>query len=131
VLDAAQSPVPVAVGLYNAGPLKGANQQLAYAVGSYTTKVGPRVTFGGYLGKKDVIAGGVSNHANGYLAGVDYTIKKVWLGVDYLSGKNAVGAVSYGVGFNFTDKAGVIVGYNHFNTSAVANTVNVQYDINF
>lgn len=127
VLTSEQSPIPVAVGIYNASPKSAANQQIIYGVGSYAFSGGPRLTLGAYSGRE----GGIGSSKDGVLAGLDYTRGKWWYGVDYMSGDNAVGAVSPGIGYNFADNAGVIVGYDFYNSSSVTDTWNIQYDVNF
>jgi hypothetical protein len=56
---------------------------------------------------------------------------KLWLAVDYQSGKSAVGALSFGAAWAFTPKISLIVGYDVFNAKGSADTFTTQLDINF
>ena len=127
VLDSKQSPIPVVVGMYNASPTHAINQRIYYSVGSYTTKLGPRATFGGYVSNKSV----VGDPRDGAMLGLDYTKGRYWFGIDYLSGKKAVGALSPGIGYNFSKNGQMILGFNHYNNPALEDTYNLQYCINF
>jgi len=53
--------------------------------------------------------------------------------VDYQGGKNALGALNFGVAWAFTPNVSVILGYDVYNKKSVAgaNTVTTQLDINF
>jgi hypothetical protein len=57
---------------------------------------------------------------------------KLWLGVDYMSGNNVDGAVSFGVAWNFAKNVAVIFGYNVYKEKSLAgnNTFTTQLDIN-
>ena len=56
---------------------------------------------------------------------------KWWIGMDYQSGKSALGALSFGVGYSLTPNASLLLGYDIYNSSAYKNTVTVQLDVNF
>lgn len=126
LIPADQSPVAVAAGIYNTGTSNLVNQQIAYAVGS-TSLAGIRLTFGGYTGNDDALGG----DDTGYLLGLDRTQGKWWLGADYASGENAIGSWNLGVGYALTDKVGFIVGYDNFNSDALPDAFNIQFDVNF
>ena len=51
--------------------------------------------------------------------------------MDYQSGKSALGALSFGVGYSLTPNASLLLGYDIYNNSAYKNTVTVQLDVNF
>ncbi len=123
------SKVPVAVGISNLALKKDSawDQQMVYIVGSYVTDAGPRVTFGGYTSNENI----VGSPKDGILLGVDYQQGKWWYGIDYISGENGLGTVNPGVGYNFADNVGVILGYDKYNNSEFKNTMNLQVDINF
>jgi hypothetical protein len=58
---------------------------------------------------------------------------KLWMAVDYQGGNNALGAINFGVSWNFAKNVSVIFGYDIFKEKAVAgqNTFTTQLDINF
>ncbi|HEX2949564.1 MAG TPA: hypothetical protein VHV83_08365 [Armatimonadota bacterium] len=120
-----KSPVALAVGIYNTGTASLTNQSIAYIVGSSTIS-GTRLTYGGYKGQSDALG----DDDNGIMLGIDRTMGKWWLGADYASGKNAIGSWNVGVGYSFTDKISVILGYDNFNTEGVPDAFNVQLDAN-
>jgi hypothetical protein len=56
---------------------------------------------------------------------------KLWLAVDFQSGKSCYGAVSFGAAWAFAPNASVIVGYDIFNDAdALKPTATVQVDFN-
>jgi hypothetical protein len=66
------------------------------------------------------------------MAGIDKMLNdKWWAGVDYQSGDSALGALNFGVSYNFAPNTAVIFGYDIYNDSALKNTATVQLDINF
>jgi len=61
---------------------------------------------------------------------------KLWLGVDYMSGNNAYGALSAGASWAFTPHISVLVGANVYNPGQDTlyggkPTFTTQLDINF
>lgn len=53
-----------------------------------------------------------------------------WVGADFVSGDSFLGSLNAGVGYSFAENAGIIVGYNAYNSSgAFDDTVTVQIDI--
>jgi hypothetical protein len=57
---------------------------------------------------------------------------RLWAAVDYQSGDNGVGALSFGVAWYFTPKVSLLVGYDIYNDNAIAgsDTFTIQWDIN-
>lgn len=131
VLTPDQSPVPVAVGVYNYGTNEPENQQVLYAVGSYVLPVadGVRLTAGGWQANDTATSIGAED--TGLMLGLDKTIGPWWLGADYLSGDSALGSVNVGVGYALTDSIGIIMGYDYYNASGATDAVNFQLDVNF
>jgi hypothetical protein len=142
----------VAVGMYNIGTKSGdvrkgelaTNQDIAYALVGKTLPVVGRLSAGGYLGNKKVLvtdekdaAGNFKSDEKGILLSWDRTMSeitdKLWLGVDYMGGKNMNGALSFGAAWSFAKNVSVIFGYDVWNNKKVAgeNTFTVQVDINF
>ena len=121
-------PLALAVGGYDFSPDTSANGEIIYGAGAYTL-YGWRLTGGVYDGNKDVIG---TDH-KGFIGGIDHTMGKWWISGDFQSGKNLVGCANVGVGYNFTDKIQVIVGYDHYNSPSIVgakSSVNVQFGVN-
>ena len=142
----------IAVGIYNIGLKSGdarkgelaTNQDIAYVLVGKTLPVVGRLTAGGYLGnKKALVTDGRDANGNfrpdekGMLFSWDRTMSEIsdrlWLGVDYMSGRNVNGALSFGAAWSFAKNVSVIVGYDIWNNRKVAgeNTYTIQVDINF
>jgi hypothetical protein len=142
----------VAVGMYNIGTKSGdvrkgelaTNQDIAYGLIAKTLPVVGRLSAGGYFGNKKVLvtdekdaAGNFKSDEKGVLLSWDRTMTeisdKLWLGVDYMGGKNVNGAFSFGAAWAFAKNVSVIFGYDVWNNKKVAgeNTFTVQVDINF
>ena len=58
---------------------------------------------------------------------------KLWLAVDYQSGKSSLGALNFGVSWAFSKNVSVIFGYDIYNKTKTGgnNTFTTQVDINF
>jgi hypothetical protein len=142
----------VVVGMYNIGTKSGdarkgelaTNQDIAYALVGKTLAVVGRLSAGGYLGNKKVLvtdekdaSGNFKSDEKGVLLSWDRTMSeisdKLWLGVDYMGGKNVNGAFSFGAAWSFAKNVSVIFGYDIWNNKKIAgeNTFTVQVDINF
>ena len=142
----------IAVGIYNFGTKSGdarkgelaTNQDIAYALVGKTLPVVGRLSAGGYIGNKKVLVtdgkdanGNFRPDEKGVLLSWDRTMSeisdKLWLGVDYMSGRNVNGALSFGAAWSFAKNVSVIFGYDIWNNRKVAgeNTFTVQVDINF
>ena len=133
VLSPDKSPVALAIGAYNWNFTDNpAKQNMAYLEGS-SLYAGTRFSYGYYTGDKTGLTNALgAGDKSGVLIGIDRTINsKWWVAIDYQGGKNAVGALSPGVEYNFTDKIGVIVGYDYYNDHRIPGSVNVQLDANF
>jgi hypothetical protein len=142
----------IAVGMYNIGTKSGdvrkgelaTNQDIAYGLIAKTLPVMGRLSAGGYLGNKKVLvtdekdaSGNFKSDEKGVLLSWDRTMSeisdKLWLGVDYMGGKNVNGAFSFGAAWSFAKNVSVIFGYDIWNNKKIAgeNTFTVQVDINF
>jgi hypothetical protein len=88
-----------------------------------------RLTAGYYQGNANLIksVSGVSKN-QGMMVGFDRRMTemndKLWFGIDYMEGTSKYGAVSFGIGWMFSEKATLILGYVRYNDSAVANPNN-------
>jgi len=144
----------LAVGMYNIGPtdyarfnpdgtlgpaaLITSGQNIVYALAARTLPVIGRISAGGYHGSQRALVDPSGHSANeGVLASWDRTISelsdKLWMAVDYMSGNNVDGAVSFGAGWNFAKNVQVIFGYDVWKEKQLAgnNTFTVQLDINY
>jgi len=133
LLSADKSPVAVALGAYNWNFTDNAmKQNMIYLLGSSMFS-GTRFTYGYYTGDKTGLTNAVgADDKSGVLLGIDRTLSsKWWVGLDYQGGKNAIGALNPGVEYNFTDKIGVIVGYDYYNDHRIPGSYNIQLDANF
>ena len=128
----------IAVGLYDFGVKKDVwDYNVTYGLlAKNIWKLG-RFSFGGYKGLgPDALWTGSDGVVNsGVLASWDRTMSeisdKLWLAVDFQSGKNGYGAFSFGAAWNFTPTTGVIFGYDIYNDSDVYKpTFTFQVDIN-
>ena len=123
-----------AVGGYNLGnvdPNSNA-QNILYALVARTFPVVGRLSVGGYNGDKTALG---SDH-NGVLASWDRSITevsdKLWLGIDYMSGNNADGEVSFGGSWAFSKQITLLTGVTFYNKIASAGrpTFTTQLSIN-
>lgn len=93
-----------------------------------------RFSLGGYSGNDKVLVDENSEKdASGVLLSWDRSFgDKFWGAVDYMSGQNAYGALSFGVSYALSDKSSFIVGYDIFNNSdLLENTMTFQLDVDF
>jgi hypothetical protein len=118
-----------AVGAYNLGTYDkpeiglSTRQNIVYGLVGKTLPVIGRLSAGGYYGSKRALAtpGNPSNTNNnsGVMASWDRTMPeindKLWLAVDYMSGNNANGEISFGAQWNFTKQIALIAGVVVFN----------------
>jgi hypothetical protein len=137
-----------AVGIYNAGTKSGdlrlgkdsvaTTQNVLYAIAGKTFPVVGRFEAGYYVGNKKVLVDeNARSDEKGILLSWDRTISeisdKLWLGVDYQGGKNALGALNFGASWAFAKNVSIIFGYDVYTKKATGgqNTYTVQLDINF
>jgi hypothetical protein len=143
----------LAVGIYNCGPtnygkfdeagnprapLITSGQNIVYGLVARTLPIVGRISAGGYHGSQRALVDKNGNSANdGFLASWDRTISeisdKLWVAVDYMSGNNVDGAVSFGASWAFSKNVSVIFGYDIYKDKGLsgANTFTTQLDINF
>jgi hypothetical protein len=132
----------IAVGIYNLGlkqiPTATPGMNMVYGLLARTLPVVGRISAGGYHGSETALVGTNGKGANdGVLLSWDRTMSeisdKLWMGVDYQSGNSAVGALNFGVSWNFAKNVAVIFGYDIYKEKALAgnNTFTTQLDINF
>lgn len=112
----------VAAGMYNIGTFDrgaaGGNtmQNIAYGLFARTFPVIGRVSVGGYNGAEKQFGKKLNN---GILASWDRSMPeisdKLWLAVDFMSGRNYDGQVSVGGSWSFSKQVSLIVGVNVYN----------------
>ena len=105
----------LAVGMYNIGSNTGeTNQDIAYGLISYQFLLG-KFTAGGYRGEKGAL-GGDGSIKYGVLAAWHRTLvefsNRLWVGADYMGGKNINSSVNFGVAWAISKNASVMGGYN-------------------
>lgn len=135
----------LAGGIYNWGTKVGVTtQNVAYVLAAKTLPaIGSvpslgRISAGYYHGSGRVLVDENGKSANdGLLLSWDRTMSeisdKLWMAVDYQSGKSALGALNFGVAWSFSKNVSVILGYDIYNNvnTGGKNTVTTQVDINF
>jgi len=112
----------VAAGMYNIGTFDhgatGGNtmQNMAYALVAKTLPVVGRISVGGYNGAEKQLGKKINN---GILASWDRAMPeisdKLWLAVDYLSGRNYNGALSFGGSWAFSKNVSLLLGVDIYN----------------
>ena len=134
-----------AVGGYNFGTKTGVTtQNIAYGLLAKTlpkTSSLPslgRISLGYYRGSKRVLVDENGHPAeDGMILTWDRTMPeisdKLWLAVDYASGRSANGALNFGFAWSFAKNTSVIFAYDIYNNKKTGgkDTVTVQLDINF
>jgi hypothetical protein len=101
-----------------------------FSVGAYKGAVGgdPALTF-------YVPSDAAKVEDAGLLVSWDRTLSeisdKLWVAIDFQSGKNGYGALSFGLAWNFASNAGIIAGMDFFNDDKVLKpAVTIQFDAN-
>ncbi|MDD2367568.1 MAG: hypothetical protein PHN84_15565 [Desulfuromonadaceae bacterium] len=97
---------------------------IMYALAAKTLPTVGRLSIGGYTGDKDVLLNANGKKDNsGVIASWDRTISevsdKLWLSVDYMSGRNGFGGLGMGGAWAFTSQIAVLLGatvYNEMDT---------------
>jgi len=132
----------VAAGMYGlntatAGDPGSSSANIAYALIAKTLPVVGRLSIGGYNGAENSLG---KNTNTGLLASWDRAMPEIsenlWLAVDYMSGNNAFGAVSFGGSWTFSKQVSLLLGYTIYNPGQAIlyggkPTVTTQLDINF
>ncbi len=130
----------LAVGIYDFGTEKNkTNYNIAYGLLAKTIPGLGRVTGGYYDGNGGLLKDGQgrSEDDGGVLLSWDRVMRefseRLWAGVDYQSGYNKYGALSFGISWAFTDSASVVLGYQVYNDSDLMgkDTVTIQFDLDF
>ncbi|HEX3020073.1 MAG TPA: hypothetical protein VHP36_07210 [Chitinispirillaceae bacterium] len=128
----------VAIGSYDFGTKKDiTTYNIFYGLISKNIWKLGRFSLGGFKGgvglnNPDILFG---NSDAGVLVSWDRVISeisdKLWLGIDFQSGKSSYGALNFGAGWNFAPNVGMILGYDIFNDHKnFKPTVTYQIDVN-
>ena len=125
-----------AAGIFNAGTKKDATDyNILYGVVAKTFAPAGRLSAGFYSGNDTLLVDENGEKANtGFIATWDKAVtEKIWLSVDYASGKSSYGCLSYGGSYVFAPNVSVLFGYVVFNNDTLNanNTFTTQLDINF
>lgn len=133
--ESKEMPVAVAVGGMNFGGKKDStDMNLIYGLAAKGFSAG-RVSLGFYSGNDKVLVDDKGEKASsGAIVSWDKALSdKVWAAVDYASGMNAYGSLSFGASYLFAPNTSVIFGYVLYNNDKlnVNNQFTTQLDINF
>lgn len=97
-----------------------------------------RFTAGYYVGNDKLLLNTSGHKENdGVLLSFDRTMAEIsdrlWFAVDFMSGQNAYGALSFGVAWKFSKNISAIIGYDTYNERKIAgeDTVTIQFDMDF
>jgi hypothetical protein len=129
----------IAVGGFDFGLKDSAtNYNVTYALLARTLPVVGRLSIGGYTALSPDMLWMSSKgkvEKSGVLVSLDRAMteisSKLWLGIDYQSGNNAYGALSFGGSWNWSPTVSTILGYDIWNDSDVLKpTFTFQLDIN-
>ncbi len=125
----------IALGGYDFGTKKdGTDYNIVYALAAKTLGKAGRLSVGYYQGNDKLLldANGEKDET-GVMASWDRTISevsdKLWVAVDYMSGDNGYGALSYGFAWKVAPNVGVILGLDKYNYEGAKSTYTLQVDI--
>ena len=129
----------LALGGYNFGTKKNVtDQNIVYGLAAKNIGKLGRLSAGYYTGNDKVLLDEKGKKAGtGVLLSWDRTLSeisdKLWAAVDYQGGDSALGALSFGISWNFAVNTGMIFGYDMYNNGKIAgaDTCTLQLDINF
>jgi len=124
------------IGTFDRGTAGNTMQNIAYGLVAKTLPVIGRISLGGYNGAEKQLGSKINN---GVLASWDRAMPeisdKLWLAVDYMSGRNYNGAVSFGGSWAFSKNVSLLVGMDIYNPGQAVltggkPTFTTQLDIN-
>ncbi|MFA5879168.1 MAG: hypothetical protein WC860_03240 [Candidatus Margulisiibacteriota bacterium] len=125
-----------AIGLFGFGTQQGiTDQNVVYALLAKTIYVNQfsigRFSAGGFWGNKQVLVNPENKSDNtGVMLTWDRVINdKLWVCIDYSSTRSSLGALFYGLSWNFSPNTSVIFGYGTFNNGG-NQTYTLQLDVN-
>ncbi len=127
----------VAFGMYSIGTKKDlTDYNIFYVKVAKTFGSLGKISVGAYVGNDKLLLdenGNVDNQGIlfAYEKVVSELTDKLWVCVDYQSGKNSYGSFNIGFSYKFSDNTSVIFGYNIYNNSLIKPTYTIQTDIDF
>jgi len=135
----------ITIGGYNFGTKNNlTNYNVAYALIAKTIPIIGRVSAGYYYGNEKLLVDENNKKSNsGILLSLDRQMTeisdKLWMAVDYQSGRSYLGALNAGFSWSFSSNVSVIFAYDIYNNKNVyynskdlnLNTITMQLDINF
>lgn len=116
----------LAVGIYELGTDKFKNDiNIIYGEASKTVSFIGRFTVGYFFGNSYFLKNPAGeDDSRGLMLGFDRRMpevnEKLWLGIDYMGGRSYYGAVSFGIGWSYSDKATLVLGYIRYNEESIA-----------
>jgi hypothetical protein len=95
-----------------------------------------KFSLGYYLGNEKLLVDGDGNVDNkGFLVAYERVMSeifdKLWVFLDYQSGRNSYGSFSFGFSWMLSEKTSMIFGYTIYNNPNIKPTYTIQTDINF
>ena len=126
----------LALGIFNVGTNKDAtNSNIIYGLVSKIIEPIGRLSYGYYKGNGNLLIDEMGKKENtGLIVTWDKQLTdKVWTSIDYASGDNFYGALSFGSSYSFAPNISFILGYVVFNNDTFNpnNTITTQLDVNF
>lgn len=115
----------LAIGAYDVGGEKGKNDvNIVYGEVSKTVSFIGRFTVGYFYGNGSFLKNSLGETDNkGLMLGFDRRMpevnEKLWFGIDYMGTRSYYGAVTFGIGWSFSEKATLVIGYVRYNEEAI------------
>ncbi len=128
----------LAVGVFDLGFKKDVTDyNIGYGLLAKTIWKLGRISAGGYYGNEKLMLNlnNGKKDNSGFLVSWDRIMPeitdKLWLAVDYMSGKNGYGALSFGAAYSVSTDASFIIGYDIYNDDGIYKpTITLQIDMN-
>ncbi len=131
----------LAVGAYDIGTREDrTDYNIIYGKAAKTFKVGDfnlgRISAGYFNGNDKLLLNADGEKDNdGFFGAWERTMTeisdKLWLCVEYQGTKSSYGALTFGGSWKFSDNVSMIVGFDRFNNRNLADTVTIQFDVDF
>lgn len=125
----------VAGGIFGVGTSEDTSYNIVYFLLAKTFAPIGRFTGGIYIGNEKLLVNDLGQKDNtGIILSWDKVLtKKIWASVDYASGNNFYGSLSFGISYSFTQNISMVFGYVIYNNKVlnINDTFTTQLDINF
>lgn len=127
----------LAFGVYSIGTKKDmTDYNITYFKLAKTLNPFGKISFGVYSGNEKLLLdenGNVDNR--GIMVAVERTMTeitdKLWICIEYQSGKNSFGTSNFGFSYKFSDNVSMLFGVNFYNNTQIKPTYTIQTDIDF